>query len=86
MTKLEPYQEEQKLLAEWAGLIFQGLDECGEIEFLGTKEQFNAYNEVMSKEVLRDKDGRHYFMDESENGTAGEDGYQGVETYKVYLD
>ena len=70
------YITDCKIVGEYAGLIFQGIDDEGEPEFLGDAEQFKTYENVIGEEICWDDDEkRHYYMSDD-----GEDGYN-----KAYL-
>jgi len=72
--QLEQYQEEYKLIGEYCGLKFTGIDEDGEVEFIGNKKQWEDYEIMKDMEVYYNEDSRPYLMWEDE------------EDSKTYLD
>jgi len=67
--KLEQWQEENKLLGEYCGLQFVGIDEDEEVSFLGNKEQFSDYNNMKDREIFYDRDNRPYLINEDEESS-----------------
>ena len=54
--------ENQKLLAKYSGLSYGGVNEEGEIQFIGTKKEWDIYDKIMDSEVLEDRFGKYIFI------------------------